>query len=95
MKKLVLLVALLIPCVPSFILGVKSQLDTTNDRRTAMLEERFATWCESSGYSYGTMSEAERNNMYDDFWSETDDYLNACDSIDKVLSLRNEILSDK
>jgi len=85
MKKLVLLAALLAPCVPSLLAGIDSQNETVQAKRDSMLSERFEIWCSASGYNCHSMSETEKNNLWDDFWSETDDYLNACDSIDRVI----------
>jgi len=87
MKKVLLLAVLLVPCVPSFIAGVQSQRETNEDRRQAMLEQRFERWCVANGRPCDDVT-------YLDFWTETDDYCAACDSIDNVLSIKNIILNN-
>lgn len=86
MKKLLLLAALLLPAVPSFLAGINTTNQMSDDRRAAMLEQRFICWCSANGYSYYTMQRSERERLYLDVWSELDDYQAAQDSIDSVFS---------
>lgn len=88
MKKILLLAVLLAPCVPSFVIGVDSQMQSTNDNRDVMLNKRFHAWCDRNGYNYYGMSENESEVVWLDVWMETEDYCNAIDSIDKVLSVK-------
>lgn len=95
MKKLLVLVVLLLPCVPSFIVGCKSQAETTEQRRSALMEQRFNEWCKAQGYTPAVLSQHQLDVLYFDVWSETTDYTNALDSVDSVLSITNQVLTDK
>lgn len=94
MKKILLLAVLLLPAVPSLVVGINSQSDTTEARRAAMMEERFKAFCSATGFDYYGSTEAELNNYYDDFFMETDDYQAAADSVDSVLSVINRVLTE-
>lgn len=94
MKKLLLLAVLLAPCVPSLMVGIESQHQTDVENRDRMLNERFQKWCDANGYDYYGMSENESEVIWLDVWAETDDYVDALDSIDSVLSLRTLILNN-
>lgn len=89
MKKIMLLAVLLAPCVPSFVVGVDSQMQSIEDNREVMLNKRFHSWCDANGYSYYGMTENESETLWLDVWMETEDYCNAIDSIDEVLSVHN------
>jgi hypothetical protein len=95
MKKLLALAILLLPCVPSFIVGCKSQVETTENRRAALMEQRFISWCKAQGYTPAIIPQHQLDVLYFDVWSETDDYTNALDSVDSVLSIANQVLTDK
>lgn len=92
MKKLVLLVALLIPCVPSLVAGLRSQLETNRERKLELLEPRFQRWCLANGISYYNLTTKELDVIWNDQWSESDDFINAVDSVDSVLNVNNNIL---
>ena len=94
MKKLVLLVALLAPCVPSLVYGIQSQSDTNRERRLALLEPRFQKWCLQNGYDYYNMTTKQLDVVWGDMWSETDDFMFACDSVDSILRVDNNILNN-
>ncbi len=94
MKKLILLVALLTPCVPSLVAGIQSQRDHNRDQKLEMLEPRFRAWCIANGYDYYNMTTKQLDVVWDDAWSETDDFMFACDSVDSVLRVDNNILNN-
>lgn len=94
MKKLILLVALLTPCVPSLVAGISSQAETNRERRLQMLEPRFQRWCLANGISYYNLTTKELDVVWGDQWSETDDFMNAVDSVDSVLNVSNNILNN-
>ena len=94
MKKLILLVALLAPCVPSLVYGIQSQRDTNRERKLQMLEPRFAKWCIANGYPYYNMTTKQLDVIWGDMWSETDDFMFACDSVDSILRVENNILNN-
>lgn len=89
MKKILLLAVLLLPCLPSMMVGVESQTQTTQERREKMLNARFREWCNREGYDYLGMTENEGEQLWCDVWMESEDYDNAVDSIDNVLSISN------
>lgn len=88
MKKILLLVVLLAPCLPSFVVGVKSQAQFNEQQRELMLNKRFKQWCDQNGYNYYGMSENDSEALWCDVWMELDDYFDAVDSIDSVLSVQ-------
>ena len=94
MKKLMLLAILLLPCVPTFVLGVIDQKEFNQQKREQLMEERFEKWCLNNGFAYAALSKDDADRLWDDVWSETDDYLNALDSIDAVMSFSNQIKTD-
>lgn len=94
MKKLLLLAVLLAPCVPSFIVGMESQIETNRERKLQMLEPRFRSWCLANGYDYYNMTTKELDVVWGDVWSETDDFMFACDSVDSVLSVKTMLLNN-
>lgn len=87
MKKILLLAVLLLPAVPSLMVGIKSQSMTNQERRDQALNERFHRWCDQEGYDYYGMTEDASEVLWLDVWSETDDYQEALDSIDNELSI--------
>lgn len=89
MKKILLLAVLLLPAVPSLMVGIKSQSMTNQERRDQALNERFHRWCDKEGYDYYGMTEDASEVLWLDVWSETDDYQEALDSIDNELSISN------
>lgn len=86
MKKVLLLGVLLLPAVPGIIAGIQTSDTIHEDRRAAMLEERFIKFCKDNGRDYYSMNRAERDSYYLDFWTELDDYQAAADSVDSVLN---------
>lgn len=94
MKKILLLAVLLLPCVPSFIVGCKSQAETTEQRRCALMEARFISWCKAQGYNTAIIPQHQLDVLYFDVWSETRDYTNALDSVDSVMRVNNNILNN-
>lgn len=94
MKKLILLVALLTPCVPSLVAGIQSQRETNRERKLQMLEPRFQRWCLANGISYYNLTTKELDAVWGDQWSETDDFMFACDSVDSILRADNNILNN-
>lgn len=88
MKKILILAVLALPCLPSLIAGVESQKETNETRRDKMLNQRFEAWCNANGYDYYGISENDSETLWVDFWMETEDYQNAVDSIDEVLSVK-------
>lgn len=94
MKKILLLAVLLLPCVPSLVAGIQSQRESSRERKLQMLEPRFKKWCLANGYSYYNLSKAELDVIWGDVWSETDDFINAIDSVDSVLNVNNNILNN-
>lgn len=95
MKKLILLVALLTPCVPSLVAGIQSQRDHNRERKLQMLEPRFEKWCLANGISYYNLSTKELDVIWDDQWSESDDFQCAIDSVDSILRVENNVLTTK
>lgn len=89
MKKILLLAVLLLPAVPSLMVGIKSQSMTNQERRDQALNERFHRWCDQEGYDYYGMTENQSEQLWCDVWMESEDYDNAVDSIDNVLSISN------
>lgn len=94
MKKLLLLGVLLAPCVPSFIMGIESQIETNRERKLQMLEPRFRSWCLANGYDYYNMTTKELDIVWGDIWCETDDFMFAVDSVDSVLSVKTMLLNN-
>ena len=94
MKKILLLVVLLTPCVPSLIAGIQSQGETERQRRLELLEPRFQKWCIANGYDYYNMTIRQLDVVWGDAWSETDDFCAAVDSVDSVLNVTNNILNN-
>lgn len=95
MKKILLLAVLLTPCIPSMIVGCKSQQETTEHRRSKMLDAEFEKWCKSQGYNTALLTEHQKDVLFLDVWSETYEYSEVVDSIDSVLSITNQVLTDK
>ena len=89
MKKILLFAVLLAPCMPSLMLGIESQVKTNEERKLELLEQRFRTWCLANGYDYHNMTTKQLDVVWGDMWSETDDFMFACDSVDSVLSISN------
>lgn len=96
MKKLLLLSILLVPAVPCFLAGIDTTKTMNDDRRAAMMEQCFIQWCGRNGYDYHALTRSERETLYLDVWSELDEYQEAQDSIDQVMSDRviNYMLND-
>ena len=59
-----------------------------------MLEPRFQKWCIANGYEYHNMTTKQLDVIWGDMWSETDDFMNAVDSVDSVLNVSNNILNN-
>lgn len=95
MKKILLLAVLLLPAVPSLMAGIDSQVAFSEDQRDKLLGERFKAWCLQEGHDYYGMSENDSETLWLDFWSETDDYQAAVDSVDSVLNIVSQALADK
>ena len=91
MKKLVISAITLIAILPSLCAGIDTDKRIREDRRNAMLEERFEKWCYLNGHNYAAMTAYERDVLAGDVWIETDDFQMASDSIDKVLSIVSDI----
>lgn len=89
MKKIIVFAVMLLPALPSFITGIRSQMQTTEENRDAMLNQRFEQWCYNEGYDYYGMTENESESLWCDVWMECEDYESAVDSIDNVLGLSN------
>lgn len=94
MKKLMLLAILLLPCVPSLVLGVIDQKEFNERKREELLTERFETWCRNNGFNLAVISKEQADVIWDDVWSETDDYESALDSVDAVMSFVNQLKAD-
>ena len=94
MKKILLLAVLLLPCVPSLVAGIQSQRESNRERKFQMLKPRFQKWCLANGYSYYNLSKAKLDVIWGDIWSETDDFMFACDSVDSILRVENNILNN-
>lgn len=94
MKKLLLLVVLTLPCLPTFILGIADQCEFDEQKRDKLMLERFEQWCRTNGYDLNSMSEDEGETLWMDVWSETDDYESALDSVDAVMSFVNQLKAD-
>lgn len=94
MKKILLLAVLLLPCVPSLVAGIQSQRDHNRERKLQMLEPRFERWCLANGISYYNLTTKELDVVWGDQWSETDDFINAVDSVDSILRVDNNILNN-
>lgn len=91
MKKILVLAVLLLPAIPSFIVGVESQVNHNKERKLELLEPRFRTWCLANGYDYHNMTTKQLDVVWGDMWSETDDFMFACDSVDSVLSIKTAL----
>jgi hypothetical protein len=87
MKKILLLGVLLLPAVPSLIAGIETDQRINNDRREAMINEAFISWCSRNGYRVDTLSTRELDRIAGDIWVETDAAQQAIDSIDSVLTV--------
>lgn len=87
MKKILLLGVLLLPAVPSLIAGIETDQRINNDRREAMINEAFISWCSRNGYRVDTLSARELDRIAGDIWAETDAAQLAIDSIDSVLTV--------
>lgn len=94
MKKILLLAVLLLPCVPSLVAGISSQAETNRERRLQMLEPRFQKWCLANGISYYNLTTKELDVVWGDQWCETDDFINAVDSVDSILRVDNNIINN-
>lgn len=95
MKKILLLAVLLLPCVPSLVVGIQSQAETNRERKLQMLEPRFERWCLANGISYYNLTTKELDVVWGDQWSETDDFQCAVDSVDSILRVENNVLTTK
>lgn len=86
MKKLLLLGVLLLPAVPSLLAGIETDQRIYNDRREALINEAFISWCGRNGYRVDTLSARELDRIAGDVWCETDAAQLAIDSIDSLLN---------
>ena len=86
MKKLLFIAAVIAAIAPGIIAGVSTDKQILNDRREAMINEAFISWCSRSGYRVDTLSARELDRIAGDVWAETDAAQQAIDSIDSVLT---------
>ena len=96
MKKIAVIAVTIAAAVPSLLFGIDTTERMNQDRRDVMLRERFISYCQVNGVDYYALTNSEREVYYLDVWAETDDYQEAQDSIDRVLSdrVKNYILND-
>lgn len=85
MKKLIITAVCTAAILPNLIQGIQSEREHKQDQREAMLEQCFISWCGANGYDYWSMQRSEREAIAADVWSESDEYQEAQDSIDRVL----------
>lgn len=85
MNKIALIAAFLLPCLPSLIMGIESQKAHDKERKIELLEPRFERWCLANGIGYYNLSTKELDIIWNDQWSETDDFCEAVDSIERVI----------
>lgn len=86
MKKLLLFAAVIAAIAPGIIAGVSTDKQILNDRRGAMINEAFISWCSRNGYRVDTLTARELDRIAGDVWAETDAAQQAIDSIDSVLT---------
>ncbi len=94
MNKIALIAVFLLPCLPSLIMGIESQKAHDKERKIELLEPRFERWCLANGIGYYNLSTKELDIIWNDQWSETDDFCAAVDSVDSVLNVTNNILNN-
>ena len=89
MKKLLFIAAVIAAIAPGIIAGVSTDKQIKSDRREAMINEAFISWCSRNGYRVDTLTARELDRIAGDVWVETDAAQQAIDSIDSVLTAEN------
>lgn len=63
MRKLLFIAAVTAAIAPGIIAGVSTDKQISNDRREAMINEAFISWCSRNGYRIDTLSARELDRI--------------------------------